>query len=104
MLQCKYCSKTHRTYHAVAKCKFPWALWIDGEGEWGSMAWCERPDYRGSTLTIQLYKTREAAEKAKQWIDEGGCGGSCYKDHTIWNFHCKEVRRNEQRLDRTDYL
>jgi hypothetical protein len=79
MIRCKFCRRQHRSYNAIARCKFKRAAWVDGEGPWGLIAWC-------GEVTISLWETREEAEKAKQSIDQAGCGGRCTKDHTIWDF------------------
>lgn len=79
MIECKYCGKRHRTYKAVAKCKFPKAEWIEGEGRYGCLAFCD-------VLTIKLWPTKAEAEQAKASIDSGKCGGKCVKNHKLWTF------------------
>ncbi len=70
------CTRTHRTYRTMAQCIWPRAVWIIGNGEFASVAWCR-------ALTIQLHHTLEAAEEAKAAIDSTGCGGACRGDHEI---------------------
>ena len=64
------------TCHEKAKKIWKRAEWIDGEGRHASLAHCV-------DLTIQLYKSMEEVEKAKEAIDRMGCGGGCYKDHAV---------------------
>lgn len=71
-----YCSRTHHTYNALAKCIWKKAEWIFGEGEYASLAHC-------GVLTIELHPTLEAAEKEKAAIDSTACGGRCYRNHEI---------------------
>jgi len=72
-----YCERRHRTYRTLAKCLWPRALWIVGEGPYATLAWCPRG------LTVELHRTREAAEEAKACIDVTGCGGLCQGRHEI---------------------
>jgi hypothetical protein len=71
---CPYHS--HRSYRTLAKCLWPRACWIAGNGPWASLAYCR-------VLTIELHSTRERAEQAKRMIDSTGCGGGCYRQHKI---------------------
>ena len=71
-----YCEKAHRTYRTTAKCLWKRAAWITGEGPYASVANCR-------ALTVILYTTAEDAQKAKQFIDNVGCGGQCHKRHEI---------------------
>lgn len=69
-------SHRHRTYRAVARCVWPRAYWIDGEGAWASLAHC-------NVLTVELHRTRAKAEQARRFIDDVGCGGRCCRDHEV---------------------
>jgi len=64
-------------YKDIAKTTFRNAVWIAGEGPYALLARCNK------ALTVTLWKTREEALKAKNAIDEGGCGGGCNKNHEI---------------------
>jgi hypothetical protein len=66
----------HRSFRTMARCIWPKAAWVQGEGAWASLAWCR-------VLTIELYRTRERAEAAKRTIDSTGCGGGCHRVHEI---------------------
>jgi hypothetical protein len=72
----------HRSYRALAKCVWPRAYWIDGEGPWASVARC-------GVTTIQLHSTAARAEAAKDLIDSTGCGGHCCRLHDIVHL-CRE--------------
>ena len=72
-----YCERNHRTMAAVAKCLWPRAVWVHGEGEYACLAWCGSGPRPGPALTVELFTTAAAAEGAKAAIDHGGCGGRC---------------------------
>lgn len=71
-----YCQSKHRTHRTTAKCLWPKACWISGNGPYASLAWCR-------VLTVQLYKNLESAVAAQQMIAATGCGGACYNRHEI---------------------
>ena len=54
----------------MAKCVWPRAAWIEGDGGFALLARC-------GVLTVTLWPTPEEAEKAKAMIDHAGCGGHC---------------------------
>ena len=54
-----------------AKSLRPKAIWIQGDGEYASISDCPRGP------TIILHRTRERADRAKDFIDRLGCGGKC---------------------------
>ena len=89
MIECGYCGKSHRTLNAVIKCKFPYAVWIRGEGDYAVLAWCKSAGVKHSTLTISLWDTLEKAKKSKKTIDDLGCGSGCNGNHQIWRFNEK---------------
>ncbi|MEO2054711.1 MAG: hypothetical protein ABGX83_05370 [Nitrospira sp.] len=60
----------------LAKEIWPEAYWIHGSGRFACLAHCR-------VLTIELYTTREGAEKAKGHIDKFACGGRCSRTHEI---------------------
>ena len=70
------CARKHRTYAALAKCMFPRAAWVHGEGSYACLARC-------NVLTVVLWATEEDANKRKADIDRGGCGGFCKRQHEL---------------------
>jgi len=70
------CHAEHRTLRALAKCMWPRAVWVAGEGRYATLAHCD-------VLTVQLHQTREAAESALGMIDRTGCGGGCHRHHEL---------------------
>lgn len=71
------CTRTHRTWTTFAKCTWPRALWIHGDGPYASVARC------GRGTTIQLCQTAADAREMKQLIDNTGCGGLCQRRHEV---------------------
>lgn len=71
-----YCERNHRSIRAVAKCLWPRAAWIRGDGPFALLAHCRH-------LTVTLHPTIEAAMTAKQHVDAHGCGGRCDGDHEV---------------------
>lgn len=81
-----YCDSRHRTFNTKARCLWPRAIWIMGEGKYAVLAWCcgSYGWMKGKkTLTVTLWETHEEAVKAMRQIDETGCGGKCSGDHEI---------------------
>lgn len=70
------CTSQHRTWRTHAKCVWPKAYWVHGEGPFASVAWCR-------VLTIQLYESAGEAQQAKEIIDKTGCGGVCHRQHEL---------------------
>ncbi|MEK6251253.1 MAG: hypothetical protein AABM43_04790 [Actinomycetota bacterium] len=64
----------HRSYRTLARCLWPEAIWVAGNGPWASLAYC-------NVLTVELYRTEASALLAKRAIDQTACGGRCYGDH-----------------------
>lgn len=71
------CTRTHRTYTTLAKCIWPRALWIHGNGPYASVARC------GRGTTVALYPNAQDAHDAKALIDNTGCGGLCQRRHEV---------------------
>jgi hypothetical protein len=71
-----YCGRRHQSYRTLAKCKWPRAEWIRGDGRYALLAHCR-------VLTVALHQTHESAEKSKQVIDTSACGGHCHNNHEI---------------------
>ncbi len=63
-------------FEDIAERRYPEAVWIMGEGPFAVLAHCK-------SLKVTLHKTREDAERAKDWIDDMACGGGCTNDHEI---------------------
>ncbi len=78
------CARGHRMWNAFARCVWPRAVWVNGEGPWASVAYC------GGT-TVMLFTTLVNATDAKGSIDAYGCGGRCGGRH--------EVVRLEREID-----
>ena len=76
------CSASHRLYARMAKCIWPGAHWIQGEGPYVSISYCASGPY-SRAITVQLFDTLQAAQAAKAGIDAGGCGGRCSRKHDI---------------------
>jgi hypothetical protein len=70
------CQSTHRTLNKYARCVWPNAIWVHGEGRYALLAHC-------AVLTVSLHARLEDAEKWKTIIDTSLCGGRCYRDHEI---------------------
>lgn len=71
------CAGTHRTYAALAKCMFPQAAWVQGEGSYACLA------RSNNNMTVLLCGTQDDANKRKADIDRGGCGGFCTRQHEL---------------------
>ena len=63
-------------FEDIAERRYSDAVWIMGEGRFAVLAHC-------GSLKVTLHKTREDAERAKDWIDDLACGGGCVKHHEI---------------------
>ena len=70
------CTRRHRTYSAFARCNWPRAAWITGEGPFAVVAYCR-------VTTITLHTTMDGACSALDLIDAGGCGGRCTRHHKL---------------------
>lgn len=71
-----HCDAKHRSARTFLKCAIPRAAWVNGSGEYASIAWCRVP-------TVWLFKTPQEAVAAKHQIDSTGCGGGCQRRHQI---------------------
>jgi hypothetical protein len=71
-----YCDSRHRTYRTLARCIWPRAEWVSGDGPYASVSYCR-------VLTVELHQTAETAEKALRLIDQIACGGRCYGRHEL---------------------
>src|SRR4051812_14063855 len=70
------CSAEHRSYRTLARCLWPRAVWIRGDGPYALLARCR-------AFTITLHKTPAGAIAAKQRIDADGCGSRCVGEHEV---------------------
>jgi hypothetical protein len=69
---CGKCHRRHRTWSAQARCRWPQAIWIAGNGPLALLAHC-------GELTVTLWaKDDPKALQAKRMIDELACGGRCW--------------------------
>lgn len=71
-----YCERTHRTYRTTAKCLWPRAYWITGDGPYATLAWCR-------VLTIELHDDWPTAVSAMRVMGGTGCGGACGNRHEM---------------------
>lgn len=71
------CTRTHRTWTTLAKCIWPRAIWIHGNGPYASVARC------GRGTTVLLAERLEDAQEAKELVDDTGCGGLCQRRHEV---------------------
>lgn len=67
-----YCESTHRSYRTTAKCLWPRADWITGDGPYATLARC-----RPGVLTVELHPDLPTAERAMRIMASSGCGGAC---------------------------
>ena len=70
------CSRQHHVPTALARCTFPDAGWIAGDGPFGVVAWC-------SVVGITLYPTATAATAALAALNDTGCGRRCTGHHDV---------------------
>jgi hypothetical protein len=68
------CSSRHRSYPTMARCVWPRAAWIMGNGEWAAVSRCRRSDF-----SVSLFEARAEAEEDLQLP----CGGSCCGEHEV---------------------
>lgn len=71
------CARQHRTWHSLARCMWPRAAWVAGDGPFASVSWCPRG------LTVVLHETALGAANAVRTIDAAGCGGRCIGNHEV---------------------
>jgi hypothetical protein len=67
----------------MAKCIWPRAAWIIGDGAFASVSYCGRAAYRGRYVTVELHRTAGGALAAKGIIDATACGGHCTRQHAV---------------------
>ncbi len=74
---CPKCGRRHRTWYAVASCRWPKPLWVMGNGCWASLSRCH------PGCTIILFGSEVEALEAKASIDKFACGGACCRRHYV---------------------
>lgn len=77
------CRVRHRSWPTTARCEWPRAVSVTGDGPWATLAWCPGGSRPGPALTIALWPTEDEARSARASIDRSGCGGQCRRDHEI---------------------
>ncbi|MCU4296337.1 hypothetical protein D3I60_04450 [Brevibacterium permense] len=65
------CGRVHRSHRALARCQWPRAEWVMGDGPHAVLSHC------GRGLTVALYATEADAGKARAWLDSSRCGHTC---------------------------
>jgi hypothetical protein len=73
----------------MALCRWPRPLWVQGDPPPGGECWAV-VSLCSPGVTVTLWPTLEQAERAKQSIDDTGCGGSCWRRHRILALHAPE--------------
>lgn len=76
MYNCCRCRRRHRTTQTFARCIWPNAEEVRGEGTYACVAFCD-------VTTITLWAEAQGANAAKDQIDRTGCGHDCHRDHHI---------------------
>lgn len=71
-----HCEKQHQSERTFLRCAIRNAAWIEGNGEYAVIAWCDRP-------TITLWRTPTPAQAALQELNALRCGGQCRERHEL---------------------
>jgi hypothetical protein len=77
VLSCPKCDRLHRGWRTYTACVFRPVEWVTGRGPWASVSDCPRG------RTVQLYETKDEADKARAFIDRHSCGGACCRRHRV---------------------
>ena len=80
------CPIRHRSWRTLARCVWPRAAWVIGEGTHALVAQC-------LPLTVCLYPTRPEAQTALDRLNAWGCGGTCTGQHSIESIDPQEQNR-----------
>jgi hypothetical protein len=75
-VRCRHRPGRHLTHKAVAKCKWPKAEWVIGDGPYATVSYC-------SVTTVMLHEDGLKAWGALDMIDSTGCGHACRGDHRL---------------------
>lgn len=78
------CTRHHRSHNTLAKCIWPHAIWITGEGPYALLARCR-------TLTVTLYADPESSRTAQHGIDRSGCSGGCSRNHETIHLDLEDI-------------
>lgn len=70
------CARNHRSFNTLAKCIWPKAEWVQGEGNIATVAYC-------NVTTVELHENLKDAQLAIDIINLTGCGGRCIKRHKL---------------------
>lgn len=54
--------------------RWPNAVDIEGDGPIAFVTYCR-------DIKVSLHETIESAQAVRRWVDAGGCGGGCYRNH-----------------------
>jgi hypothetical protein len=81
---CSQCGRRHRSWLAVAKCRWPRAEWVCGDPPFDGPAFASVSLCGGEgQTTVILYPTEAEARGAKRLIDRLACGGRCCRLHSV---------------------
>lgn len=70
------CARQHLSPRTFAKCAFPRAAWIAGQGRIAVVAWCGTP-------TLSLHESLASARESMAAIANTGCGHCCVGRHEM---------------------
>ena len=70
------CGRRHKAWPALARCMFPRAAWIAGDGPFAVHVRC-------GVTSVTLHPDVETAEHALETVDATGCGGRCVRHHEL---------------------
>lgn len=71
-----YCLRRHQSYRTLARCIWPRAVWVTGQGPYATLAHCRH-------LSVMLHATLAEAEQSMATIRATGCGGACDGKHEL---------------------
>jgi hypothetical protein len=82
LIRCCNCPRRHRSYAAFAHCYWRDHAWIEGNGPYGTVSYCDSFGCRRgeSSTTIMLWGTEAAARSALRSLH---CGSRCTGDHDL---------------------
>ena len=76
VLSAHRCGRQHRAYPALARCMWPWAGWIAGDGPFAVVSGC-------GVTSVTLHHDAATAARSLATIDATGCGGRCVRHHEL---------------------
>ena len=68
------CNRRHRTNQTFIECAIPRVAWVEGDGDYALITWCNVP-------AVSLWPTAEAAQAKLDGL--GSCGHSCRRNHEV---------------------